>query len=77
MVAGLSARALSRLAGLASEGHVASIEAERLAARAETLSAIARVLGTSLDWLVNGSGTRPSDRAVRAAVERARSPRAA
>ncbi|MBX3261083.1 MAG: helix-turn-helix transcriptional regulator [Labilithrix sp.] len=74
--AGISARALSRLSGLASAGHVASIEGGS-GARPETLSAIARVLGTSLDWLVDGKGSRPTARAVRAAVERARAPRAA
>lgn len=72
-VAGLSARSLSRLAGLRSPGHVASLESGTFStARPPTLVAIADVLGASLDWLIHGRGKPPTAKEVRAAVERAR-----
>ena len=75
---GMSARELSRLAGLPSHTHVAWIEsAPKGAMKVRTAVAIAGVLGCSLDWLLIGRGKAPSSRAVRAAVARARGPQAA
>ena len=69
---GLSARELDRLAGLA-EGHCSLIEnGTRPHVEVRTAQSLARVLGVSLDWLIDGSGRTPSERAVRAAVESAR-----
>jgi transcriptional regulator with XRE-family HTH domain len=70
--AGISARDLDRLAGI-TEGHTSLIEAvlgEQVSA--QTLAPIARVLGTTLDWLVTGEGAEPSREAVRSAVDSAR-----
>lgn len=72
-LAGISARELSRLAQLPSATHVALIEAnDGGAVTTHTALALARVLGCSLDWLIDGSGKAPSERAVRTAVEEAR-----
>lgn len=73
MVPGLSARALSVLAGL-SPPTVASIESGKRgeAIEARTLVALAAVLGTTTEYLLDGTGDAPSERRVRAAVERAR-----
>lgn len=69
---GLSARELDRLAGLA-EGHSSIIEASaKKSLSTQTAQALARVLGLSLDWLIAGDGKPPSERAVRAAVDAAR-----
>lgn len=55
---GLSALALSREAGLKAGGHVGLIECGEIEQpQANTLAAIALVLGVSLDWLQTGSGT--------------------
>src|SRR3990167_5017848 len=55
-LAGLHAHELGALAGLA-EAHVGAIERGTIARpSAATLSAIARVLGVSLDWLIDGRG---------------------
>lgn len=80
-LADISARELDRLAG-ATPGHFAVI-LDRLRKRPDadvetgTAEAYARVLGVSLDWLISGTGREPRERAVRAAVEAARSSRAA
>lgn len=42
----------------------------------DTASALARLFGVTLDWLVSGDGRAPSARVVRAAVEKARAQRA-
>lgn len=69
----LSARELDRLAGKR-EGHASIIEANPLAdPQGSTLSAYARVLGCTLDWLIDGKGEAPSSADVHAAVERSRS----
>lgn len=73
--AGLSARALDRLAGLG-EGHVSMIESgRRPRIEAGTAEALARVLGLSLDWLLAGSGKAPRPKAIREAVAAARAAR--
>lgn len=73
----LSARELSGLAGVAA-GHVALLESgEREHPRSDTLVALARVLGVSLDWLVSGNGETPTVESVRAAVDAARAERQA
>lgn len=62
-IAGLTTRELAQLAGLASAGHVSMLEsgerADRVAAR--TAIDLARVLGVSVPYLVDGTGTRPGD----------------
>lgn len=73
----ISARRLDLLADL-TPGHVSAIEAgqrERIEAR--TASMLAAVLGCSLDWLIDGDGPAPSERAIRAAVAAAVARRAA
>lgn len=68
----MSARELSLLAGL-SHGLVALIESGFVAQPSiGTSAAIARVLGVSLDWLINGIGDEPTVEQVCAAIERAR-----
>lgn len=68
----LSARELDRLAGIG-QGHSALIESgQRPNVEAKTATALARVLGVSLDWLLMGRGRPPSDAAIRAAVAEAR-----
>jgi transcriptional regulator with XRE-family HTH domain len=70
--AGISARELDRLA-CRTEGHVNLIEMSRIASvSAETVADYARVLGASCDWLITGEGRVPSERAIKAAIERAR-----
>lgn len=71
--AGLSKRALSDLAGL-DPSHVRLIEAgDRLDPRVDTLGGIARVLGTTVDWLAFGNGVAPDESHIAKAVDRARS----
>lgn len=71
----LSGRELDRLAGL-TEGHVSLIEAGTAGTangiKTRTASALASVLGVSLDWLIDGDGDDPSVEAVRASVSDAR-----
>jgi len=77
MVPNLGKRDLDRLAGL-SEGHVWMIESgNRPRLEMPTATALTRVLGISLDWLVNGVGPKPKAKDVIAAVERAREGKAA
>jgi transcriptional regulator with XRE-family HTH domain len=74
-LAGLSARELSRLAGLPSQSHVSSLElSEGCTVQVSTIVAIAEVLGCSLDWLIVGRGKPPPLRTVRSAIARARRP---
>lgn len=69
--AGLSQRALSGLAGLASS-HVQLIESGRAEGiNVSTAQRLTGVLGVSLDWLMAGTGEMPTAEAVKAAVERA------
>lgn len=57
---GLSARKLSRLAGLA-DGHVAMFERGIVDdGSAKTMGRLAQALGVSLDWLVLGIGDGPA-----------------
>ncbi len=77
-VEGLSARALSDLAGLSSS-MVSYIERGKRAesVEARTLVALGTVLGTTAEWLLLGDGPAPSPRRIRSAVERAKSIREA
>lgn len=70
--AGLSAGEFSRLAGL-TRSHVGLVEAGTIKDIGTiTASALAGVLGCSLDWLVRGEGEPPSDAELAAAVAAAR-----
>lgn len=72
-ISGLSAAELGTLARLQSPAHVRLIErGERSGVAATTATALARVLGTSAEYLVDGEGAPPAEADVRAAVERAR-----
>lgn len=65
---GMSARVLSELAGL-QPTHFALIESgERPHPAAETMVHVARILGTTVEWLVTGEGRAPTEREVRAAA---------
>lgn len=76
-MAGVPRRELDRLARLG-EGHTTMIVlGKRKSVEAATASALASVLGVSLDWLVNGEGDPPSAAVVRAAVRAARQRNAA
>lgn len=66
---GLSVSELARYAGLKSTAHVGLIErGERRDVAASTALALARVLGSTVEWLVAGLGQEPTDAQVRAAV---------
>ncbi len=68
----LSARELDRLAGT-TPGHASLIESGVVSnVKLETATGLARVLGMSLDWFVNGTGDAPTAESVRAAVAAAR-----
>jgi transcriptional regulator with XRE-family HTH domain len=70
-LSGLSARALDRLAGLAS-AHSSHIErGVKKSISVDTAIGLARVLGISLDWLLTGAGDEPSFRRVADAVDQA------
>jgi transcriptional regulator with XRE-family HTH domain len=72
-VVGLTVRELSALAGLKAPTHVGLLEAgKRPNPSAETLVALAQVLGTTVEWIVTGEGNEPSADEVHAAVNRAR-----
>jgi transcriptional regulator with XRE-family HTH domain len=59
----MSQRQLSDAAGL-TKNHVALIESGRRPRIAQqTVSALARALGVSLDWLVDGQGSGPESSA--------------
>lgn len=70
-IAGVSAREASALSGL-SPSHVALLETDRHRATTDTVAAIARAFGVSIDWLVTGNDKAPTARAVRASVDAAR-----
>jgi len=54
-LAGISAKALDRLAGL-TPGHTSAIEnGTKLEVSAATVSKLAAALGVSIDWLVDGN----------------------
>lgn len=72
--AGLSARALSLLAGL-TKSHVGQIEEGRYpSVGVTTLVKLGTVFAVSLDWLVAGRGRRPTKAEIIAAVRRAQRP---
>lgn len=69
-MAGLSARALSSLAGL-TPSHVSLIEAGQPGIGSKTAMKLAGVLGVSLDWLLTGHGEAPTKESIQKAVARA------
>jgi transcriptional regulator with XRE-family HTH domain len=70
--AGLSQRALSSLAGL-SPSEVRLLESrERMDPRARVLVSLARTLGVTTDFLLNGEGELPSPEALATALHAAR-----
>lgn len=76
-LAGLKATELGDLAGLSSPAHVGMIErGDRPNISAMTAVALARTLGTSAEYLVEGTGEPPTHAEVLAAVARARTPSA-
>lgn len=76
--AGLSVSELARVAGLKSPSHVGLIErGERDRIAADTALALAKTLGASVEWLVNGEGAEPTEDAVRAAITAAQAGAAA
>lgn len=70
---GMSARVLSELAGLRPSHFTLLESGERPHPSAETVVRIARILGTSVEWLVTGEGRAPTQREVYAATSAARS----
>lgn len=70
-LSGLSAAALGEKAGL-SKAIVSMLEGgQRENPHVNTISAIARVLGIRVEWLIDGTGAAPDPKAVKAAVEAA------
>lgn len=68
-IAGISARELDRLAGLA-EGHSSLLEAgKKKDMETRTATRIAEVLGLSLDWFVRGKGPLPTSSEIAAAYQ--------
>lgn len=67
---GLSARAISTLAGLHGS-HLSAIESRLDNIELATLTALARVFGTTIDFLATGAGNPPSNRALRNAITHA------
>jgi hypothetical protein len=71
-LSGLDLIEVDALAGLRSLGHTGQIaRGTKVAPKASTVTALARVLGTSAEYLVNGRGKSPAREDVCAAVERA------
>lgn len=67
--AGLSARGLAKLAGLASERHVGLIEeGKRDNPELKTLRAISSALGVTVGWLANGDEPAPAVEDIKRAV---------
>lgn len=55
------------------EGHTSLIESGVVQKpTADIIGKLARTLGSTTDWLINGDGREPSERAVKAAVDAAR-----
>jgi transcriptional regulator with XRE-family HTH domain len=68
-MSGLSAAALGERAGL-SKAIVAMLEGgQRENPHVNTVSAIARILGVRVEWLISGTGDTPDPAAVKAATE--------
>lgn len=75
-LADISARELDRLAET-TEGHASLIEAGTVTnVKLNTLTQLARVLGVSMSWLIDGAGDAPTVESVGGAVEAARAVRA-
>jgi transcriptional regulator with XRE-family HTH domain len=67
-LAGISARRLAELAGV-SPGYPNHLETgRRQNPPSEALSSFARVLGTTMDWLLNGAGEPPTESEAKAAL---------
>lgn len=67
-LAGISSKELDRLAGLSPGATWAAERSDKDNPHTKTARGIARVLGLSLDHLVNGTGAPPTEEQVRAAV---------
>lgn len=68
----LTQRALGKLAGLRSPAHVSLIENEkRTRIAGETASVLAKALGCSVRYLLEGVGQPPSKKRINSAVKRA------
>lgn len=77
-IAELTPAELARLSGLKNPSHIGMIErSERTEIAGNTAVEIARVLGTTAEYLVAGRGAPPSAEQVRAAVATARGESAA
>lgn len=74
----MNPRALSLLAGL-DNSHIRLIELGERGSNItyDTVSRLARVLGSSVEWLGSGDGDPPTDAEVVAAVDAARARKAA
>jgi len=71
-MAGLTARGLDRLVGVA-EGYTSLIESgKRRNIGSDLLSSYAEKLGASLDWLISGKGAAPAKATVVAAMQKAK-----
>lgn len=69
--ASMSPRDLEKLAGL-SRGYVLLIEGgTKSNIEARTARSLARVLGLSLDWLLDGRGSAPSAASIKASAKKA------
>lgn len=69
----MSARKVADLAGLAAS-HVSLIEDKTVVIpRGSTVLLLARVLGCTAGWLLNGEGRPPSGKRVREAIDAAKS----
>lgn len=71
-VGGVSARKLARLAGW-NDTALSAAESGGGSMSAERALVLAKVLGTTVEWLVSGEGVAPTEAEVLAAVARAES----
>jgi hypothetical protein len=71
MTAGVAARKLDWMADIG-RGNTSLYEAEaRLSPSIAALGGLARSLGLTMDWLLNGVGRAPSQKSIRLAAEKA------
>lgn len=68
---GITTRELAELAGM-SPSHPSLLEMGKRSPSGETAVLLAQVFGVTTDWLLRGIGKEPTERGLRAAVERAR-----
>lgn len=70
--AGLSVSELARIAGLKSPSHIGLIEREeRTGIAVQTALALSKTLGATVEWLVDGEGSEPTEDEVKRAIDRA------